>query len=165
MYLFNNRILKHIHTTVSSILLIVSVAIGFGAVANAHPGNVSSDGAHYCRTNCETYGYQYGERICHYPSDGCGDEGLTEDSYEGGTDSISADDTPDYSPEDVTPSVDDAPVASDASSAPVTPNTSIQDTAIPTQDTASRSNNTLIGAAVGATVIGGLALAQYVRKN
>ena len=33
--------------------------------AFAHPGNTASDGCHYCRTNCEKWGEDYGERHCH----------------------------------------------------------------------------------------------------
>lgn len=57
----------------------------FSVNVSAHPGNVSSDGAHYCRTNCAAYGYTYGERICHYPSQGCGQENIRQDSYESGS--------------------------------------------------------------------------------
>lgn len=31
----------------------------------AHPGRTASDGCHYCRTNCENWGEDYGERHCH----------------------------------------------------------------------------------------------------
>lgn len=34
-------------------------------VSIAHPGNTASDGCHYCRTNCESWGYDYGTRHCH----------------------------------------------------------------------------------------------------
>ncbi len=33
--------------------------------AFAHPGNVASDGCHYCRTNCASWGYTYGTRHTH----------------------------------------------------------------------------------------------------
>jgi hypothetical protein len=32
---------------------------------NAHPGNTASDGCHYCRTNCASWGVNYDERHCH----------------------------------------------------------------------------------------------------
>lgn len=31
----------------------------------AHPGRTASDGCHYCRTNCSSWGYTYGTRHCH----------------------------------------------------------------------------------------------------
>ena len=31
----------------------------------AHPGNTASDGCHYCRTNCSSWGEVYGSRHCH----------------------------------------------------------------------------------------------------
>lgn len=31
-------------------------------VAYAHPGNVSYDGCHFCRTNCSSWGFTYGTR-------------------------------------------------------------------------------------------------------
>jgi micrococcal nuclease len=33
--------------------------------ANAHPGRTSSDGCHYCRTNCDYWGVPWNERHCH----------------------------------------------------------------------------------------------------
>lgn len=33
---------------------------------NAHPGNLSSDGCHYCWTNCAAWGYTYGTRHSRY---------------------------------------------------------------------------------------------------
>lgn len=33
--------------------------------AGAHPGNLASDGCHYCRTNCTKWGEVEGERHCH----------------------------------------------------------------------------------------------------
>ncbi|MDD3120479.1 MAG: hypothetical protein PHF46_03670 [Candidatus Gracilibacteria bacterium] len=47
------------------LLLILLVYIGFNNVAYSHPGNTSSDGCHYCRTNCNKWGYTYGTRHCH----------------------------------------------------------------------------------------------------
>jgi hypothetical protein len=35
------------------------------AISLAHPGNTASDGAHYCRTNCDYWGEAYGERHYH----------------------------------------------------------------------------------------------------
>lgn len=31
----------------------------------AHPGRTASDGCHYCRTNCSSWGYTTGTRHCH----------------------------------------------------------------------------------------------------
>lgn len=31
----------------------------------AHPGNTASDGCHYCRTNCSSWGVAWNERHCH----------------------------------------------------------------------------------------------------
>lgn len=33
--------------------------------ANAHPGRTASDGCHYCRTNCDSWGVPWNERHCH----------------------------------------------------------------------------------------------------
>jgi len=32
----------------------------------AHPGNTSSDGCHFCRTNCDSWGYTYNTRHGHH---------------------------------------------------------------------------------------------------
>lgn len=31
----------------------------------AHPGRTASDGCHYCRTNCDSWGVPWNERHCH----------------------------------------------------------------------------------------------------
>ena len=31
----------------------------------AHPGRTASDGCHYCRTNCSSWGVQWDARHCH----------------------------------------------------------------------------------------------------
>ena len=31
----------------------------------AHPGRTASDGCHYCRTNCGSWGVPWNERHCH----------------------------------------------------------------------------------------------------
>jgi len=46
--------------------LIFLVPILLSQVAIAHPGRTASDGCHYCRTNCSTWGVPWGERHCHY---------------------------------------------------------------------------------------------------
>ncbi len=33
--------------------------------AEAHPGRTASDGCHYCRTNCDSWGVAWNERHCH----------------------------------------------------------------------------------------------------
>jgi hypothetical protein len=47
-----------------SIIAIVCVSIGLTLLlpnqSSAHPGRTDSDGGHYCRTNCEYWGYTYG---------------------------------------------------------------------------------------------------------
>lgn len=45
--------------------LVIGLSI-FVAPVSAHPGSVASDGCHYCRTNCEKWGFTYGTR--HNPS-------------------------------------------------------------------------------------------------
>ncbi len=32
---------------------------------SGHPGNVATDGCHYCRTNCAKWGQDHGKRHCH----------------------------------------------------------------------------------------------------
>lgn len=32
---------------------------------SAHPGRTASDGCHYCRTNCDSWGVPWNERHCH----------------------------------------------------------------------------------------------------
>ena len=44
--------------------LIVS-ALGLSSVAQSHPGRTASDGCHYCRTNCSSWGETAGARHCH----------------------------------------------------------------------------------------------------
>lgn len=43
------------------LFLVATLPIG----AFAHPGNTASDGCHYCRTNCASWGEIYGARHCH----------------------------------------------------------------------------------------------------
>ena len=35
------------------------------ASVSAHPGNTASDGCHYCRTNCASWGVPSNTRHCH----------------------------------------------------------------------------------------------------
>ena len=39
--------------------------LGVTKSVSAHPGNVASDGAHYCWTNCDYWGEVYGQRHYH----------------------------------------------------------------------------------------------------
>ena len=52
--------------TLLKYLLLVSVMIFLvPKFAFAHPGRTASDGCHYCRTNCSSWGVPWGERHCH----------------------------------------------------------------------------------------------------
>ena len=49
-------------------LVVTLLFVGFftlSEVANAHPGGLASDGAHYCRTNCDHWGEEWNKRHCH----------------------------------------------------------------------------------------------------
>lgn len=54
--------IKAISIFVSLSLLYLFV---FTTVVNAHPGRTASDGCHYCRTNCDSWGVAWNERHCH----------------------------------------------------------------------------------------------------
>lgn len=45
-----------------AIILIVFIT---PSLASAHPGRTASDGCHYCRTNCTSWGEVYNARHCH----------------------------------------------------------------------------------------------------
>lgn len=48
--------------------ILLTLLLFFCAISQqvqAHPGNTASDGCHYCRTNCSSWGYTYGVRHCH----------------------------------------------------------------------------------------------------
>jgi hypothetical protein len=47
------------------ILLCVMVIMGFNIKVYAHPGNTDANGGHYCWTNCEKWGLEYGEYHYH----------------------------------------------------------------------------------------------------
>ena len=47
------------------ILLLLSILLVFPKNSSAHPGNTSSDGCHYCRTNCDSWGVPWNQRHCH----------------------------------------------------------------------------------------------------
>lgn len=48
-------------------LLLAVLSLGAVKIqqVNAHPGNTASDGAHYCWTNCDYWGHEYGTRHSH----------------------------------------------------------------------------------------------------
>ena len=41
----------------------------------AHPGNTASDGCHYCRTNCSSWGVAWNQRHCHNSGSSGGSSG------------------------------------------------------------------------------------------
>ena len=49
-----------------ALLIVISWAM-IWKFAFAHPGNTAADGCHYCRTNCDRWDEEYGERHCHGP--------------------------------------------------------------------------------------------------
>ena len=49
-------------------LLLLAIALATQATF-AHPGRTASDGCHYCRTNCGSWGVPWNERHCHYKED------------------------------------------------------------------------------------------------
>lgn len=51
------------------IILAVFSMVGLPNTAFAHPGNTATDGCHYCRTNCDSWGVPWNERHCHVSYD------------------------------------------------------------------------------------------------
>jgi len=49
-------------------------------IVSAHPGRTDSNGGHYCRTNCEKWGYEYGEY--HYHNGSNPSSNITSDNAE-----------------------------------------------------------------------------------
>jgi hypothetical protein len=47
------------------IICITFLLLIFPALVVAHPGRTAADGCHYCRTNCDSWGEEWGERHCH----------------------------------------------------------------------------------------------------
>lgn len=125
-------------------ILLTIAALPFQYIV-AHPGNVADDGAHYCRTNCASYGYDYGERICHFPSMGCESEGIRIDSYESSDETIP--DPPE--PEDPGDAVVDT--------SEITP----PDTALSDSNNSSDHNDSWLGWVAGAGILGWIAYAIY----
>jgi hypothetical protein len=62
--------------------LLVVTLLGFGSVgiAEAHPGRTDGSGGHTCRTNCESWGLEYGEYHYH-GGGGSSSGGATGGSY------------------------------------------------------------------------------------
>lgn len=54
-------------------VLTVAILCSLSFFASAHPGRTASDGCHYCRTNCESWGVPQDQRHCH---NGINDEKL-----------------------------------------------------------------------------------------
>lgn len=50
------------------VMILLFVALGSTAV-NAHPGRTASDGCHFCRTNCSSWGVPQNQRHCHYKAE------------------------------------------------------------------------------------------------
>ena len=48
------------------LLFILTFLIFTAPNITAHPGNTASDGCHFCRTNCEKWGYTYNTRHGHH---------------------------------------------------------------------------------------------------
>jgi len=49
----------------SKIIFLVGVFMVLPLITLAHPGNTASDGCHYCRTNCSSWGETWNARHCH----------------------------------------------------------------------------------------------------
>ena len=47
------------------LLAAISITVVFPSYSFAHPGRTASDGCHYCRTNCDSWGVPWNERHCH----------------------------------------------------------------------------------------------------
>ncbi|WP_411954781.1 YHYH domain-containing protein [Alkalibacillus sp. S2W] len=47
------------------IILTMSIILLFPVSVFAHSGGTDSNGGHHCRTDCEKYGYEYGEYHYH----------------------------------------------------------------------------------------------------
>ncbi|MBM7571579.1 hypothetical protein JOC48_002075 [Aquibacillus albus] len=66
------------------VLLLILIYITSFKVVLAHPGNTDSNGGHYCRTNCEEWGYNYGEY--HYHDNNYNDHSHYPSTNQGSTD-------------------------------------------------------------------------------
>ncbi len=47
------------------LIIITGGLLAFNFSVFAHPGNTASDGCHYCRTNCTSWGVAWNQRHCH----------------------------------------------------------------------------------------------------
>ncbi len=65
----------------SSIYIFVFFCLLSPVFVAAHPGNTASDGKHYCRTNCASWGVPYGQRHGHGYSGYSAYSGYTSSSY------------------------------------------------------------------------------------
>lgn len=50
--------------TTLSLLLSLFFVFGVISMIEAHPGRTASDGCHYCRTNCDSWGVPWNQRHC-----------------------------------------------------------------------------------------------------
>lgn len=48
-----------------AVLLAAVLVLAVAPPASSHPGRTASDGCHYCRTNCTSWGEVYNKRHCH----------------------------------------------------------------------------------------------------
>ena len=46
-------------------LIVFIMVLFISGIASAHPGRTASDGCHYCRTNCDSWGVPWNTRHCH----------------------------------------------------------------------------------------------------
>lgn len=46
-------------------VIVITKLLVFSSAAYAHPGRTASDGCHYCRTNCDSWGVAWNARHCH----------------------------------------------------------------------------------------------------
>lgn len=47
------------------VILLIVIGLTNPLTLNAHPGRTASDGCHYCRTNCDSWGVGWDVRHCH----------------------------------------------------------------------------------------------------
>ncbi len=48
-----------------SLFAAILLVLFTSGTAQAHPGRTASDGCHYCRTNCDSWGVAWNQRHCH----------------------------------------------------------------------------------------------------
>lgn len=54
--------MKKIVVIAFALISLITLSVRF---AYAHPGRTASDGCHYCRTNCDSWGVPWNARHCH----------------------------------------------------------------------------------------------------